>query len=237
MLGILGGMSWESTATYYREINHAYARARGGLHSAPMLVNSLDFASVEELQRRDDWDAAGTLLADAGRALRAAGADILLLATNTMHLVFDRLTGEVGGEWIHIADPTAEACLDAGYRRVGLLGTRFTMERDFYRGRLTENFGLEVLVPGTEDRRDVDRIIFDELVRGELKDSSRARYAQVIEDLAARGAEAVILGCTEIGLLVAADDSNLPVLDTTLLHASAAVTRQVSREEREAQHV
>ena len=230
MLGILGGMSWESTVSYYQEINRAYHRARGRLHSAPVLVNSLDFQPIEQLQRSDEWSAAAEILTAGARALRAGGAEILLLATNTMHIVYEQLSSAAGGEWIHIADPTGAACQTAGHRRVGLLGTRFTMERDFYRRRLEERYALEVLTPARDDRALVDGVIFDELVRGRLLDESRNRFRAVIAALAAEGAEAVILGCPEIGLLLRQADSPLPLLDTTVLHAGAAVDRLLTRE-------
>jgi len=216
-------MSWESTVTYYQEINRDYQKRLGGYHSAPILIHSVDFSPIEEMQRADDWDGAGRALSAAAIGLERAGAGLLLLATNTMHLVFDRLESATSVPWIHIADPAGAALVSDGCTRVGLLGTRFTMERDFYRERLQNRFGLDVRVPAADERAQIDRIIFDELVHGELRDESRAFYQEVISRLARDGAQGVILGCTEIGLLVRPKESPLPVYDTAVLHAKAAV--------------
>lgn len=224
-LGLLGGMSWESTALYYREINERVAERLGGYHSADLLLASVDFAEIEALQAADDWDAAARLLGDHARHLATAGAELLVLCTNTMHIVADAIEQAAGIPLLHIADPTGAALVAGGHRRVGLLGTRFTMERDFYRDRLVERFGLDVLVPAAEDRDTVHRIIYDELVRGVVTEPSRAAYRGVIDRLAAAGADSIILGCTEITLLVGAADSPVPVFDTTALHARAAVDR------------
>lgn len=221
-IGIIGGMSWESTARYYELINRATARRRGGLHSAPMVIDSLDFAAIETLQAGGDWAQAGAILTGSAKRLESAGADILILATNTMHVVADAIESAIAIPFLHIADPTADALLADGAATVGLLGTRFTMEMAFYTDRLRAR-GLEALVPEVE-RTNLDGIIYNELCRGILSDASRAVYVTAIERLAARGAEAVILGCTEIGLLIADEDSPLPVYDTTTLHAEAAVT-------------
>ena len=223
-IGLLGGMSWESTALYYREINEAVKERLGGLHSARLVLVSLDFHDVERLQQAGDWEAAGRLLADAARSLEAAGADFLVLCTNTMHRVADEIEGAVRIPLLHIADPTAEAIRAAGLSRVGLLGTRFTMEQDFYRERLRGRHGIDVLVPGEADREIVHRVIYDELCVGRLLDTSRAEYRRILGSLAAEGAEAVILGCTEITMLVGSADSPVPLFDTTSLHARAAAS-------------
>jgi len=222
-IGLLGGMSWESTASYYAAINRAVAERLGGLHSARIVLVSVDFAQIEALQRAEDWDAAGAILADAASNLEAVGADLIVLCTNTMHQVADAISAATDVPLLHIADPTAQRLVADGHRRVGLLGTRFTMERDFYRARLTDRFDLEVVVPGPEDRDTVDRIIFEELVLGRVEPDSRRRYLEVIDRLVADGADAVILGCTEIGLLVDASHTDVPLYDTTQLHALAAV--------------
>ena len=223
LIGVIGGMSWESTQSYYREINRRYHEVRGGHHSAPIVLHSVDFAPIEAMQRRDDWDATAAILTEAAEGLERAGAGVLLLATNTMHLVFDRLVEATTAPWIHIADATGAALTADGIGRVGLLGTRFTMEQPFYRDRLAERFGLEVIVPDADDRTTVDRIIFEELVHGVTTGDSRRRYGEIMRSLVDRGAGAIVLGCTEIGLLVASDDSAVPLYDTAILHARAAV--------------
>ena len=218
-------MSWESTALYYRAINEGVAERLGGFHSADLLLASVDFAEIERMQAADDWDAATVVLGDRARSLAAAGAEFLVLCTNTMHLVADGIEAAAGIPLLHIADPTGEALVAGGHRRVGLLGTRFTMERDFYRARLDDRSGLDVLVPEPQDRDTVHRIIYDELVHGIVDDASGAQYRAVIERLVAAGADSVILGCTEITLLLGPGDSPVPVFDTTALHARAAVDR------------
>lgn len=220
-LGLIGGMSWESTQTYYQLINEGVKARLGGLHSARMVLYSVDFADIEALQQAGDWAKAGQLLAEAARALCAAGADGLLIATNTMHKVAPAVAA-MGLPLIHIADATARAILATGISRIGLLGTRFTMEQDFYRSRL-EQQGLEVLVPYADDRFEVHRIIYDELCLGQINADSRARYADIMQELVTAGAEGIILGCTEIGLLVRPEDASVPLFDTTVLHAQAAV--------------
>ena len=220
-LGLIGGMSWESTQGYYREINQGVKARLGGLHSARLVLYSVDFAEIEALQARGEWVRAGMLLADAARALRAAGAEGLLICTNTMHKVAPAIEA-VGLPLIHIADATATVIQAQGLKRIGLLGTRFTMEQKFYAGRL-ERYGLQVLTPDEVGREQVHRIIYEELCAGQISDVSRKLYQRAIESLAARGAQAVVLGCTEIGLLIKSEDSVLPVLDTTALHAAAAV--------------
>jgi aspartate racemase len=222
-IGLLGGMSWESTAEYYRLLNRGVAERAGGLHSAPLILHSVDFAEIAEMQRAGDWATAGSRLAEAARGLEGAGAQALVLCTNTMHHVAGALEAAVSIPLLHIVDPTGTALRAAGVRRVGLLGTRFTMELPFWRDRLHQRFGVELVVPEPSDRAEVHRIIYEELCRGRIEDASRAAYVGVIERLRAEGAEAVILGCTEIGLLVRPADSPLPVFDTTVLHAEAAV--------------
>ena len=223
-IGLLGGMSWESTLPYYRLINQAVQERLGGLHSARIVLYSFDFDDVERLQRAGDWDAAGALLADVARRLVAAGAELLVLCTNTMHRVAPALEAAVPVPLLHIADPTAEAIRRAGYATVGLIGTRFTMEQAFYRDRL-RGHGLEVLTPPPADRELVHRVVYEELCRGRVLDASRADYRRVMADLVARGAQAVILGCTEISLLVGPQDATVPLFDTTRLHALSAAGR------------
>ncbi len=220
-IGLIGGMSWESTLPYYRHINEVVRRECGGLHSARLLLHSVDFADIEAMQRAGDWDAAGALLASAARSLHAGGADFLVLCTNTMHRVADAIEAATPLPLLHIADPTAATLTRLGVRKVGLLGTRFTMEQDFYRQRLRQQ-GFEVIVPDAGAREDVHRIIYDELCQGVLRDTSRQRYRQVIAALVEAGARAIVLGCTEIALLVRAEDASVPLLDTALLHAEAA---------------
>jgi aspartate racemase len=222
MLGMLGGMAWPSTAEAYRLVNLEVQRRLGGVHSAPLVLWSFDFAEVERLQEADEWEAAGALLADAARRLEAAGAEGLMLCTNTMHLVAPAIEEATSIPLLHIADATARAIRDDGHRSVGLLGTAFTMERDFYRGRLAEH-GLEVLVPDAAQREVVHRVIYDELVHGDVHDASRERYRDVVTDLVARGAEGIIAGCTEIELLLGSDDVEVDYYPTTRLHTLAAV--------------
>jgi aspartate racemase len=222
-IGVIGGMSWESSAEYYRLLNR-YAKARlGGHHNARSLMTTVDFAGIEALQRAGDWDALGVQMAQAAAQLERGGADIVLLATNTMHRVCAAIEAAISIPFLHIADPTGAALKAAGVTRVGLLGTRYTMEQDFYVGRLREVHGIEAIVPDEHERADVHRIIYDELCHGIVEAESRRVYQRVIEALAERGAQAVILGCTEITLLIRAEDSALPVYDTTALHAQAAV--------------
>lgn len=222
-IGLIGGMSWESSAEYYRIINEAVRDRLGGLHSARCLMWSFDFAEIEALQHDGRWDDATALLIDAAGRLERGGADFIVICTNTMHRMADAVQAAIGLPLLHIADPTAERIRDAGLRRVGLLGTAFTMEGDFYKGRLVERHGLDVLVPDEADRALVHRIIYDELVQGRVEPASRAAYRDVMARLVERGAEAIILGCTEIMLLVGPDDSSVPLFDTTAIHAEAAV--------------
>jgi aspartate racemase len=221
-IGLLGGMSWESTVPYYRLVNEAVRDALGGLHSAKVLLLSVDFHELETMMRGDRWDDVGRDLARAGATLEAAGADFLVLCTNTMHRVAPSIEAAVRIPLLHIADPTAEAIRRAGHTKVGLLGTRFTMEQDFYRNRLERAHGIGVLVPPEDDRDVIHRIIFDELCLGIVRDASRDAYRRVIAELAARGAQSVVLGCTEIAMLVGPADSPVPLFDTTALHARAA---------------
>ena len=221
-IGLIGGMSWESTSHYYRAINRETAARLGGLHSAPLIVHSVDFAPMAALQEAGDWDEAGRQLASIASGLESAGAGLVALATNTMHIVADQIIGAIDIPFIHIADPTATALREDGFETVGLLGTRFTMEMGFYRDRLAES-GLVSLIPEV-DRTNLNGIIYEELCRGIVREESRRIYVSAIEKLAARGAEAVILGCTEIAMLIDDDVSPLPVYDTTELHARALVT-------------
>jgi aspartate racemase len=222
-IGLIGGMSWESTLPYYRLLNETVRERLGGLHSARLVLYSVDFHEVEALQRNGDWDAAGALLAQAAQALQRAGAEFLVLATNTMHKVADAIEAATQIPLLHIADPTAAAIRAAGLQRVGLLGTRFTMEQAFYRERLEQHHGISVLVPEEDERLQVHRIIYEELCLGQIHAQSRECFRQVLARLVERGAQAVILGCTEIGLLVGAADASVPLFDTTALHARAAV--------------
>ncbi len=228
-IGLIGGMSWESTIPYYRQINEAIKERLGGLHSAKIILYSVNFQEIEQLQHQGKWDEAGKILADAALLLQQAGADFLVLCTNTMHKVAPVIESATQIPLLHIADPTAHAIKQAGYKRVALLGTRFTMEQDFYRGRLSHEHGIEVLIPQQDDREQVHRIIYDELCMGVLKEASRQQYREVIQRLASQGAEAVILGCTEISLLIGTEDSPLPLFDTTFIHASAAARQALQK--------
>ena len=221
-LGIIGGMSWESTESYYRLINEGIKAELGNLHSADLLIHSVDFAPIGELQAQGAWDEMGAILANSGKRLQAAGAQGLLIATNTMHKVVDDVQAVTNLPIIHIADATAKAIQAQGLTKIALLGTQFTMTQDFYKQRLIDA-GLQVLIPENDARAEVHRIIYDELCQGQFLDSSRQYYSQVIKDLANKGAEGVILGCTEIGLLIQQADSPIAVFDTTAIHAAAAV--------------
>ena len=221
-IGLLGGMSWESTELYYRLINEETKRVLGGLHSASIAMVSVDFHDIERLQEQADWDAAARLLADKARQVESAGADLLLICTNTMHKVADQVADAISIPLLHIADATAACVKASGIRTVGLLGTRFTMEQQFYRSRL-ENNGLRVLVPGGEDRALVHRAIYEELCLGRVNAASRREFLRIIDALRGNGAEAVIEGCTEIGLLVGQEHTDVPLFDTTHIHAHEAV--------------
>ncbi|MGE6573015.1 aspartate/glutamate racemase family protein [Psychrobacter namhaensis] len=222
ILGIIGGMSWESTQSYYRLINEGVKAELGGLHSADLLIHSVDFAPIGALQAQGAWDELGNLMASSGTRLQVAGAKGLLIATNTMHKVADDVQEATDLPIIHIAEATANAIKEQNLTKIALLGTQFTMTQDFYKQRLMDA-GLQVLIPEEEARAEVHRIIYEELCQGQIKDSSRHYYVNVIKALAEQGAEGVILGCTEIGLLITQADSLLPVFDTTAIHAKAAV--------------
>ncbi|MGY6564516.1 MAG: aspartate/glutamate racemase family protein [Halomonadaceae bacterium] len=222
-IGLLGGMSWESTVSYYRALNEGVKAALGGFHSAKLCLYSVDFAEIERLQHAGDWDATAEILSRAARSVEAGGADFLLIGTNTMHKVAPEIEASISIPLLHIADATAQRLAADGIRRVGLLGTRFTMEQDFYKGRITEGFGIEVLVPDEAQRDLVHEVIYHELCLGQVKETSRQRYLEIIESLREQGAEAVILGCTEIALLVQQSDTAVPLYDTTAIHAEEAV--------------
>ena len=222
-LGVLGGMSWESTAEYYRLLNRGVSERLGGLHSARLLVHSVDFADVAAMQQAGDWRAAGALLGEAAAGLERAGAQAIVLATNTMHHIAADIERAIAIPLLHIVDPTGGALARQGVTRAGLLGTRYTMELPFWRERLLARYGIDLVVPDDADRALVHRVIFDELCRGRIDAGSRAEYVAVTERLRAKGAEAVIFGCTEIGLLLGPDDVSLPAFDTTVLHSAAAV--------------
>lgn len=223
VIGLIGGMSWESTLPYYRLINEGIREQLGGLHSAKLVLYSVDFHEIERLEHADDWDAAAAILAEAGRAIEAAGAEFIVLCTNTMHKVAPAIEAAVSIPLIHIVDATGDAVRKAGLRKVGLLATRFTMEQPFYSERLRERYGLDVIVPPQSDREIVHRVIYGELCLGRIVESSRNEYQRIIGDLVRSGAEAIILGCTEISLLVAQSDSPVPLFDTTAIHAEKAV--------------
>ena len=227
-IGLLGGMSWESTLDYYRALNEGVRDALGGLHSAQIAMVSVDFAPIERLQHAGDWQGTAEVLVDAASRVAAAGADFLLLCTNTMHRVAPEIEAAVEIPLLHIADATAEVLVDERIRTVGLLGTAFTMEQEFYKGRLEDRHGLEVLVPDAADRALVHRVIYEELCLGRIEAGSRAAYLRIVDDLAARGVEAVILGCTEIGMLIAQTDTDVRLFDTTAIHAQKAVAYAIS---------
>jgi aspartate racemase len=221
-IGLLGGMSWESTALYYRLINEETKRRLGGLHSARTILFSVDFHEVEAMQSNDDWAAAADLLSDAALSVEKAGADFLLICTNTMHKVADEVAARINIPLLHLADATAARIIECGISKVGLLGTRFTMEHEFYKGRL-EQHGITVLTPTAAERRLVHRVIYEELCLGVVKDESRAAFLDIMDGLVQRGASAVIEGCTEIGMLVQEDHTDIRLFDTTRIHAEEAV--------------
>lgn len=229
IIGLIGGMSWESTVPYYRQINETIKERMGGLHSAKIILYSVDFHEIERLQHAGDWDAAGKILANAARSLETAGAAFLVLCTNTMHRVASSIENAVAIPLFHIADPTAAEIKRAGHSTVGLLGTRFTMEQAFYRDRLSERHGLRVIVPDSDDRATIHRIIYEELCLGVVTPDSRGEYRRIIKNLASQGAEAIILGCTEISLLVSQQDSEIPLFDTTAIHARAAAEEALAQ--------
>ena len=223
VIGLLGGLSWESTVIYYRLMNQEVSRRLGGLHSAKLLIHNFDFDEIAELQAREEWTAIGKCLAHAAAGLQSAGAEIMLLGTNTLHYVAPAIQSAIGVPFLHIVDPTGEALRGAGIRRAGFLGTRYSMELPFWRNRLLGRFGIEMMTPDAPEREVVHRVIYEELCMGRIEDASRRAYSEIIDQLRDAGAEAVILGCTEIGLLISARDSSLPVFDTTALHAAAAI--------------
>lgn len=223
-IGLIGGMSWESTATYYTLINQAVKHELGGLHSAKIVLVSVDFAQIEALQMQGEWQKAGEVLAQAAVSLQSAGADFFLICTNTMHKVASQVQASVSIPLLHIADATANALTEKGIRKVGLLGTAFTMEHDFYKARLSSGRDLEVLIPDASSRAVVHNVIYQELCLGNICHESKIAYVDIIDQLKATGAEAVIFGCTEIALLVSQQDVSLPVFDTTEIHARSAVT-------------
>jgi len=222
-IGLIGGMSWESSIEYYRLINETVKEKLGGLHSAKSMMYSVDFAEVEILQHQDRWAEAAIMLIEAAKNLENGGADFIVLCTNTMHKVADDIQANVKIPFLHIADATAQLVKASGIQKIGLLGTRFTMEEDFYKGRLFEEYGLHVIVPTAQEREIVHRVIYEELVVGKIEQSSQAQYIDIIEQMISQGAEGVILGCTEIGLLVHQEDSRVQLFDTTRIHAEAAV--------------
>jgi aspartate racemase len=227
-IGMLGGMSWESTTSYYQAINEGIKSSLGGLHSAKICLHSVDFAEIESLQHLGDWEGTADILSKAARSVQAGGADFLIICTNTMHKVAPQIEHHLSIPILHIADATAEQLKRDGITRVGLLGTRFTMEQDFYKGRLTANFGIEVLVPEEPEQTIIHDVIYHELCLGKVLDASKVEYLRIIDKLYAQGAEAVILGCTEIALLVQQADTSVPLYDTTAIHAAAAVELALS---------
>ena len=222
-IGLIGGMSWESSLEYYRIVNETTKTKLGGLHSAKSIMYSVDFAEIERLQHQNRWQEAAHVLIEAARSIENSGADFLVLCTNTMHKVAEEIQAHINIPFLHIADATAGQINNSGIKTVGLLGTRFTMEEDFYKRRLTEKFGMDVIIPDAEAREIVHRVIYDELVVGEIRQNSKERYLNIIQQLVDGGAEGIILGCTEIGLLVHQGDCRVPLFDTTRIHAVAAV--------------
>ena len=227
-IGLLGGMSWESTTSYYHFINTGVKAKMGGLHSAKIFMHSVDFHELEQLMQKDDWDATAEYLTAAAKRVETAGADFLVICTNTMHKVAPQIEAAISIPVLHIADATAERLVNDGISRAGLLGTRFTMAHDFYKGRIAQRYGIEVRVPDRQSQNIVDDIIFKELCLGRINPDSRRRYLDVIDRLRQDGAQAVILGCTEIGLLIHPDDTEVPLYDTTQIHAASAVEMAVS---------
>ncbi|HTX79246.1 MAG TPA: aspartate/glutamate racemase family protein [Longilinea sp.] len=222
-IGLIGGMSWESSQEYYRIINETIKSRLGGLHSAKCILYSVDFAEIELMQRQGKWSEMGQVLADVAQNLETAGADLIVICTNTMHKVADNIQTHISIPLLHIADATAQRVKAANVQKIGLLGTRYTMEEDFYISRLVKNFGLDVIIPDTQEREIVHRVIFDELVVGDIRQTSKEQYLKIIDHLVKQGAQGVILGCTEIGLLIHPEDCQMPLFDTTRIHAEAAV--------------
>lgn len=222
-IGLVGGMSWESSLEYYRIINEVVKHRLGGTHSARSIMYSVNFEEIEKLQEKGDWDKLATIMTDAALSLEKAGADVIIICTNTMHKTSDQVQEKVSIPLLHIADPTAKRIKSVGIKKIGLLGTKYTMEQEFYKGRLVSRHGLDVIIPNKKERQIIHDIIYKELVLGEIKEESREKYKEIIINLKKKGAEGVILGCTEIGLLVKKDDVDIPLFDTTELHAIAAV--------------
>ena len=228
MIGLIGGMSWESTVVYYQLLNRLARQRRGGLHSAKLLLWSFDFAEIEAHQATGDWEAATNCMLDAARSLEKGGAECIVICTNTMHKMADEVQDAVNIPLIHIADATATAIQAAGAQKPLLLGTRFTMEQDFYKGHLEKNHGISVLVPNEEDRTSIHDVIYQELCQGEIRPTSRERYLEIVSSAINAGADGVIFGCTEVGLLITQDDLDIPAFDTTVLHANAAMDYALS---------
>lgn len=222
-IGLIGGMSWESSAVYYEIINNEVKKLLGGFHSCKSIMISVDFAEIEALQHNDDWDALNNTMVSSAKKLEIAGADIVILCTNTMHLCAESIIKNISIPFLHIAEATGKEIRNQKIKKVGLLGTKFTMEKDFYKNILTNDFGIEVLIPTSEEREIVHNIIYNELVHGQIKNDSRKLYKKIIQNLEAKGAEGVILGCTEIPLLIKDSDVNIHIFDTTKIHAKKAV--------------
>ncbi len=227
-IGLVGGMSWESTLEYYRILNETTKQRLGGFHSAKCILYSVDFEEIEKLQHKGHWEEATKIMVDAAQRVERAGADFILICTNTMHKMADEVQANIGIPLLHIVDATAEKIKVQGMKKVGLLGTRFTMEEEFYRGRLEEKHGIEVLIPDEKERQDIHDILYTELCMGEIKKLSQDRFRHIIGNLVSRGAEGIILGCTEIPLLVKQEDYDLPLFDTTAIHATKAVEYAIS---------
>lgn len=227
-IGLLGGMSWESTVPYYKLINEHIKNKMGGLHSAELMLYSMDFQKIANLQKAGDWEGAGKVLGTAAAAMKHGGAEAIVVCTNTMHKVADQIEHHSGLPILHIADATAKEIHNKGIKKVGLLGTCYTMEQNFYRGRLADNFKIETVIPNEEARQKINKVIFEELCLGTIKEDSRKFFQAVIQDLVDQGAEGVILGCTEIGMLITHEHTNIPVFDTTLIHANYAAEFMLS---------
>lgn len=223
-IGLIGGMSWESSAEYYRIINELVKRQLGELHSCKSIMYSVDFGEIEKLQHEGNWEALTQLMIESALSLQTAGADFIVICTNTMHKMAEEVQSKLEIPLLHIADATGECIIEKKYKKVGLLGTKFTMEQDFYKGRINEKFGIEVIVPSEEDQMTVHEVIYKELVTGKIKNESRNKFKRIIEKMASQGAEGVILGCTEIPLLIGQKDSVIDIFDTTSIHATAAVS-------------
>lgn len=222
-IGLIGGMSWESSAEYYRIINELVKRQLGELHSCKSIMYSVDFGEIEKLQHEGNWEALTQLMIESALSLQSAGADFIVICTNTMHKMAEEVQSKLKIPLLHIADATGECIIEKKYKKVGLLGTKFTMEQDFYKGRINEKFGIEVIVPSEEDQVTVHEVIYNELVTGKIRNESRNKFKRIIEKMASQGAEGVILGCTEISLLIGEKDSVIDIFDTTFIHATAAV--------------